>query len=246
MEEPVRLSKLMSQRGICSRREADRFIEQGLVLVNGKTVDTLGTRVSPDAQIQLADEGDKHQNSLMTFLLNKPVGFVSAQAEKSYRPAVTLIRRENWFRNNVEGQAPDVRQLKGVAPAGRLDIDSHGLLILTQDGRVAKKLIAPDSTIEKEYIVRVVGDITKARLKSLRSGLRLDGRDLKPATVEQRSKAGELTFILTEGRKRQIRRMCDMVGLNVVSLRRVRIGTVELGALPSGKWRLLQPDEDFE
>jgi 23S rRNA pseudouridine2604 synthase len=133
-------------------------------------------------------------------------------------------------------------------PAGRLDIDSVGLLVLTQDGRIAKHLIGEDTSVEKEYLVRVQytkpGKLPESELKRLNHGLTLDGKKLLPAKVKWQNE-DQLSFVLREGKKRQIRRMCDMVGLKVVGLKRVRIGRVKLGELPVGQWRYLREDEQF-
>ncbi|MEA5098011.1 MAG: pseudouridine synthase, partial [Burkholderiaceae bacterium] len=140
------------------------------------------------------------------------------------------------------------KQLRSLVPAGRLDIDSVGLLVLTQDGRVAKHLIGQDSDIEKEYLVRVKytkpGRLPDAQLKLLNHGLSLDGKALQPARVQWQND-DQLRFVLKEGKKRQIRRMCEAVGLKVVGLKRIRIGKVTLGNLPAGQWRYLRPDEQF-
>ena len=242
-EELVRLSKLMAERGICSRREADAFISQGLVLVDGAVVDQLGTKVSREATIALAPAAKRQQRDLVTILLNKPIGYVSAQPEPGYTPAITLITPANQF-----GATARLRpeHLKGLAVAGRLDIDSQGLLLFTQDGRIARQIIADPASdegkVEKEYLVRVSGRLSDAGLRSLRHGLALDGKPLKPARVEWVNRE-QLRFVLTEGRKRQIRRMCELVGLDVIGLKRVRIGAVRLGNLPEGKWRFLEPGE---
>ena len=243
MAELIRLSKLMSERGICSRREADAFIEKGLVFVDGQRISELGTRVDPSCQIHLAQQAQKQQQQRVTILLHKPIGYVSGQPEPGYQPAVTLIRPENQWQ---EGGAPrfSPAMLKGLAPAGRLDIDSTGLLVLTQDGRVAKQLIGDDSQVDKEYLVRVEGQLSERGLELLNHGLELDGRKLRPAKVTWQNQ-DQLKFILREGRKRQIRRMCELVGLKVVGLKRVRIGQVSLGHLPLGQWRPLQPNERF-
>jgi 23S rRNA pseudouridine2604 synthase len=245
-DEKVRLSKLMAQRGVCSRREADAFIERGLVLVNGVVVDQLGTKVSPDVEITLAPEAVQRQNKLISILLNKPIGYVSAQPEPGYTPAIKLLTAANQF-GGGRGPATRLRpeSLKGLAVAGRLDIDSQGLLLFTQDGRLAKKIIGAESRAEKEYIVRVMGALPEAGLRLLRHGLELDGKPLKPAQVEWLND-DQLRFILREGRKRQIRRMCDLVGLKVVGLKRVRIGNLRLGNLPEGKWRFLESGETVD
>jgi 23S rRNA pseudouridine2604 synthase len=238
--EMVRLSKLMAQRGVCSRREADVFIEQGMVSVNGVIVDQLGAKVAPDAEITLASQAVKKQKELITIILNKPVGYVSAQPEPGYAPAIKLITVANQFGKGNKRLMPE--HLKGLAVAGRLDIDSQGLLLFTQDGRLAKKIIGEKSRVEKEYIVRVRGLLSDDGLRLLRGGLALDGKPLKPAQVEWINR-DQLRFVLREGRKRQIRRMCDLVGLKVVGLKRVRVGNIRLGDLPEGKWRFLKADE---
>lgn len=243
--EPVRLSKLMSERGLCSRREADEFISRGLVFVDGERISTLGTKVLPSQSITLAREARREQQRLATILLNKPIGYVSGQPEHDYAPAVTLITPENQWQESRSGMVFHPRQhLKGLAPAGRLDIDSKGLLVFTQDGRLARRLTGEGSGIEKEYLVRVKGMLDESGLNRLRHGLSLDDKPLRPAQVEWIN-ADQLRFVLTEGRHRQIRRMCEAVGLVVIGLKRVRIGHVKLGKLPEGQWRFLQPGEEF-
>ena len=239
-QELLRLSKLMAQRGLCSRREADVYIEQGLVKVDGVVINQLGTKVAPDARIELAARAVNQQRQLVTILLNKPIGYVSAQPEPGYVPAITFLTAANQF-----GVGPKLRpeHMKGLAVAGRLDIDSQGLLLFTQDGRIAKQIIGAETTLEKEYIVRVGGGyLDDARLALLRHGLSLDGKPLKPAQVEWLNRE-QLRFVLKEGRKRQVRRMCELVGLRVLGLKRVRIGNLRLGNLPEGKWRFLTDTE---
>ena len=241
--EGVRLSKVMAERGLCSRREADRIIERGWVLVDGLRVSELGTRIDPDAEIALAPEAMRQQATQVTILLHKPVGYVSGQPEPGYEPAVRLIGADNQY-DRDHAQRFHASHLRGLAPAGRLDIDSTGLLVLTQNGRIARQLIGDDSKIDKEYIVRVEGKPGEQALALLNHGLELDGRKLRPAKVEPIN-ADQLRFVLREGRKRQIRRMCELVGLKVVGLKRTRIGKVRLGDLPLGQWRYLRPDEAF-
>ncbi|MDY0047223.1 MAG: pseudouridine synthase [Thauera propionica] len=241
--EGVRLSKVMAERGICSRREADEFIERGWVFVDGKRVSELGIRIDPEARINLAPEATRTQRQRVTILLHKPVGYVSGQPEPGYAPAVSLIGAGNQFdRDTAQRFHPS--QLKNLAPAGRLDIDSTGLLVLTQDGRIARQLIGDDSKVDKEYLVRVEGRLQPEGLALLNHGLELDGVKLRPAKVEWIND-DQLRFELREGRKRQIRRMCELVGLKVVGLKRVRIGKVKLGDLPLGEWRYLREDESF-
>jgi 23S rRNA pseudouridine2604 synthase len=133
---------------------------------------------------------------------------------------------------------------RGLAPAGRLDIDSTGLLVLTQDGRIARVLIGEDSAIEKEYLVRVEGSLDAKGLALLQHGLKLDDKPLKPAKVSWQNEQ-QLRFVLREGKKRQLRRMCELVGLKVVGLKRIRMGRIALGPLPVGHWRRLGPAEVF-
>ncbi len=248
----TRLNKRMAELGLCSRREADDWIAQGWVKVNGQ-VALMGLQVGPDARIEVDRKAQGQQASQVTILLNKPVGYVSGQAEDGHAPAVTLVQARNHWRGDASRQRFAPGQLKGLAPAGRLDIDSVGLLVLTQDGRVARQLIGEDSQTEKEYLVRVSwGDVAAnvqavfppAQLARLRHGLSLDGQVLKPARVDWQNPE-QLRFVLTEGRKRQIRRMCELVGLKVVGLKRIRIGRVVLGSLPVGQWRYLGPHERF-
>ena len=250
--EAVRLNKRMADQGLCSRREADDWIERGWVRVNGQPA-TMGQKVTAADRVTVERAAQGQQARQVTILLHKPVGYVSGQAEDGHAPAVTLVTAQNRW---SEDRAP-IRfapaQLRGLAPAGRLDIDSVGLLVLTQDGRVARQLIGEDSRMEKEYLVRVQwGDVAQdvraafpaAQLARLRHGLSLDGKPLKPAVVEWEN-AEQLRFVLTEGKKRQIRRMCEQVGLKVVGLKRIRMGRVLLGRLPPGQWRYLAPGESF-
>ena len=248
MTDQLRLSKRMSELGLCSRREADEWIAKGWVRVDGKVVSELGTKIFPDQKVTVERQAAAEQSKRVTILINKPVGYVSGQAEDGYLPAVALIKAENrWSECKVENQFHPT-QLRSLVPAGRLDIDSVGLLVLTQDGRVAKKLIGENTDVEKEYLVRVAytkpGKLPDGDLRLLNHGLSLDGKKLIPAKVRWMNE-DQLQFILKEGKKRQIRRMCEMVGLKVIGLKRVRIGTVRLGNLPEGQWRYLRDDEPF-
>lgn len=243
-----RLSKRMSALGLSSRREADAWIERGWVKVDG-VVAILGLKVLPQQKITIDQRAASQQARRVTVVLNKPVGYVSGQAEDGYQPASVLVTPENQWRHAAGQGAPARRQdLLGLAPAGRLDIDSTGLLVLTQDGRIAKQLIGEDSAVEKEYLVRVrharPGKLPAVQMNRLQHGLSLDGKALRPARVSWQND-DQLRFILREGKKRQIRRMCELVGLQVLGLKRVRIGQVMLGELPQGKWRFIEPGERF-
>jgi 23S rRNA pseudouridine2604 synthase len=248
----TRLNKRMAELGLCSRREADEWIARGWVRVDG-AVAQMGMQVAPGARIDIDAKARGQQQQQVTILLHKPVGYVSGQAEEGYAPAVTLVNPRTHWKGDASRQRFSPAQLKGLAPAGRLDIDSTGLLVLTQDGRVARQLIGEDSGVEKEYLVRVNwGDVASnvqaafppAQLARLRHGLSLDGQPLKPAQVDWQNPE-QLRFVLTEGKKRQIRRMCELVGLKVIGLKRIRIGRVMLGQLPAGQWRYLGPHERF-
>ena len=252
----VRLNKRMAELGLCSRREADAWIEQGWVLVNGKVAE-MGMQVGSADRITVERAAQAQQEQQVTVLLHKPMGYVSGQAEDGHEPAMVLFQARNQWSGDTTRIRFSPAQFKGLAPAGRLDIDSVGLLVMTQDGRVARQLIGEDSDMEKEYLVRVTcagpqGDIAvnvqahfpAAQMQRLRHGLSLDGKPLKPAQVEWQNPE-QLRFVLKEGKKRQIRRMCEQVGLKVVGLKRIRMGRVHLGALPVGQWRYLGPKETF-
>jgi 23S rRNA pseudouridine2604 synthase len=286
----VRLNKRMAELGMASRREADEWIGKGWVKVNGRVAE-MGMQVAPDVRIEIDKKAQGQQANLVTILINKPLGLVSGQAEDGHEPAITLVQPQNrWNEDNARFFFHG-SQLKSLVPAGRLDIDSTGLLVLTQDGRIARQLIGEDAVMEKEYLVRVAytgvvnagaansaaatypglpsrkappnapqqlmriddddpitSDVQSVfpadKLRQLRHGLSLDGQALKPAKVEWQNPE-QLRFVLTEGKKRQIRRMCELVGLKVIGLKRVRVGKVMLGNLPVGQWRYLQPHERF-
>ncbi len=273
----MRLNKRMAQMGLASRREADEWIEQGWVRVNGR-VAQMGMKVTEQDRIEVEREATQKQDQKVTVLLHKPMGYVSGQAEDGHVPAIKLIEPVNHWALDRSPIRYTGSHLKGLVPAGRLDIDSVGLLVLTQDGRVAKQLIGENSELEKEYLVRVEIDerhssgalvggsahvvtndetpyrgpisqspqklFSPANLQLLRHGLSLDGERLKPARVDWQN-PDQLRFVLTEGKKRQIRRMCEQVGLKVVGLKRIRMGRVVLGSLPVGEWRYLGKDEHF-
>ena len=300
----LRLNKRMAELGLASRREADEWIGKGWVKVNGKVAE-MGMQVTPDVKIDIDKQATGAQAKQVTVLINKPLGLVSGQAEDGHQPAITLVQPQNrWAEDNARFFFHP-SQLKSLVPAGRLDIDSTGLLVLTQDGRVARQLIGEDATMEKEYLVRVIytgvintlaatsaaathaarpqarsqtsapatasahlparpapptqlsriddddpvsQDVQSVfpaeKLALLRHGLSLDGQPLQRAQVEWQNPE-QLRFVLTEGKKRQIRRMCELVGLKVVGLKRVRVGRVMLGNLPVGQWRYLAPHEQF-
>lgn len=234
---PVRLNKWMAELGLCSRREAEALIEAGGVLVDDQIVERPGHKIEPGQTLTLAEAAQRAIASKFTAVLNKPVDYVSAQPEGDQVPAVRLLKSGNA----ADGSRGPAKHAS-LAPLGRLDQDSHGLLLLSEDGVLAKAIIGPHHSLEKEYLVTVKGELKEGRLTLLRNGLSLDNRRLKPAKVT-RVEGQTLRFVLKEGRKRQIRRMCDLVGLRVVDLQRIRIGPLELGALETGKWRTLKAKE---
>jgi 23S rRNA pseudouridine2604 synthase len=236
--EPQRVNRWLAQSGVCSRREAEALIAQGLVTIDGEPVSDPGRKILPGQTLTLNDSAQEKLESGLTVVIHKPVGIVSAQPEHGQTPAVRLLTKAALW-----GDSPVIPGFDNrLAPVGRLDMDSRGLLILSEDGVVAKAVIGPTSELEKEYLVRVTGAITGKKLGLLRHGLQLDGRQLRPAKV---TVVGDQTlrFVLKEGRNRQIRRMCELVDLRVVDLFRVRIGALTLGDLPEGRWRPLTAAE---
>lgn len=237
MKDELRLSKLMGQRGLCSRREADKLIEEGLVKVDGKIVAELGFKVSPECSIEILEEGRETLDDKVTIALHKPRDYVSSQPEDDYVSALELIREHNYFGNDYTHI-----ERKGLAPLGRLDIDSTGLILYSQNGVLAKKIIGENSSVEKEYEVNVLGGITEEVLEKLRFGLTLDGVKLKRAKITKITST-KMVFILNQGRKRQIRRMCELVGLKTRRIHRIRVGKLKIGALPEGQWMLVRPED---
>ena len=235
--EPQRVNKWLAQSGVCSRREAEALIGEGLVYIDGERVEDAGRKILPGQTLTLTDKAEGRLEGFSA-VLHKPTGVVSGQPEPGYTPAVRLLTRGRLVGESVI--IPDVQM--SLPPLGRLDLDSHGLLILSNDGVLAKAVIGPQSELDKEYVVRVAGRIDEPTLAKLRHGLELDGRQLRPAKVSV-VEGQTLRFVLVEGRNRQIRRMCELVGLRVMDLLRVRIGPLALGDLPEGKWRLLSVAE---
>lgn len=236
--EPQRVNRWLAQSGVCSRREADALIAGGLVSIDGERVDDAGRKIAPGQTLTLADQAEAGLEARFTAVLNKPVGYVSGQPEPGHTPAVRLITPDRRV-----GPGPSLARDAALPPLGRLDEDSRGLLLLSDDGVLAKAVVGPQSELDKEYLVRVGGTVTRDKLDLLRHGLELDGRTLRPAKVAQLADGVTLRFTLTEGRNRQIRRMCEQVRLWVLDLHRIRIGPLRLGDLPEGRWRALTPEE---
>jgi len=235
--EPVRINKWLGQTGVCSRREAEALIAAGMVTIDGESVTDAGRKIEPGQTLTLNDRGEAALASGVTILIHKPLGYVSGQPEPDKIPAVRLLTAEN-----LVGEGTPPAEDASLPPIGRLDEDSRGLLMLSSDGVVAKAVIGPQSKLDKEYLVRIEGDVTEKKLALLRRGLMLDGRILKYARVS-RMEQNRLRFILTEGRNRQIRRMCEMVDLEVTDLLRIRVGPIHLNNLPEGRWRMITNEE---
>lgn len=233
--EAQRVNKWLAGEGVCSRREAEALIAKGLVLIDGERVDDPGRKIEPGQTIEVGEARSRPQLSVV---INKPVGIVSAQPEGDQIPAARLLTRTSLVGKPTNMPTKRTR----LAPLGRLDQDSRGLLLLSEDGVLAKAVIGPESKLDKEYVVRVEGRVTDKKLTLLRYGLMLDGRQLKPAKVSE-VEPQLLRFVLLEGRNRQIRRMCELVELDVVDLLRIRIGPLALGDLPEGRWRPLSAEE---
>jgi 23S rRNA pseudouridine2604 synthase len=233
--EPQRVNKWLGQSGVCSRREAEGFIERGLISIDGEVVTDTGRKILPGQTLTLSDDGGP---AALSVVLHKPMGIVSAQPEPGQTPAVRLLTKAALVGESPQIPDRDTR----LAPLGRLDMDSRGLLLLSDDGVLAKAIIGPESDLEKEYLVRVTGKITPEKIARLCHGLTMDGRQLKPAKVSV-VEGQQLRFILKEGRNRQIRRMCELVGMHVMDLVRIRIGSLQLGDLAEGNWRVLTDAE---
>jgi 23S rRNA pseudouridine2604 synthase len=230
--EEERVSKLMARRGLCSRREAERYIDEGRVRVNGVLVTEQGTKAPVNAEIDF----DSEKLQKITVAFNKPLGVISNLPQGDYPEAIEFIVPENRY---DKGAPIDPKSLHVV---GRLDVNSKGLLLFSSDGRVAKTIIGPDSEVEKEYIVRFKNPVSDTAMSRLRFGLKLDGQMLKRAEVN-RAGPQAISIVLREGKNRQIRRMCEIVGLEILSLKRVRIGNIQLGSLPVGMWMVVSYKE---
>lgn len=237
-----RVAKLMAARGLCSRREAERLIDAGCVLVDGVVVPAQGAKALPEADIRISEGGGALLGGRATVLLHKPIGIVSTQPEPGQTPAWTLLRAETR-RGPIDAAAE--RALLAapweLSVAGRLDRASRGLLVLTQDGTVARRIIGGNG-VEKEYRVATNAPASDGQLRKLNGPLQLDGSALRPMRVG-RVDERTLRFVLVEGKKHQIRRCCRMVGLQVTDLLRVAVGPLALADLPPGGWRLASADE---
>ncbi len=239
-EDLPRLSKVMSEQGLCSRREADEWIEQGWVSVNGKVVTVLGTRVAADARIEINPEASKHLAERVTILFHKAAG-VEGLTEKNGRViARTAVNAETQWDEDPSATTFQRGHLNRIVYAGSLDVKASGLVVFTQDDRVARRLIAND--VEEEFVVQVEGEMSNAAVKRLEQGLNLNGVKLAPARVSWQSE-GKLRLVLRGSRSGLVENVCTALGLKAVQFRRIRIGSVPLAKLPVGQWRYLQRGE---
>ena len=222
----IRLQKFLAHAGVCSRREGERFIQAGRVAVNGKVVTELGARVEPGKdRVSVDGRPIRAKETPVYILLHKPAGYISSCRHRDQKIVLDLV--------NVSQR---------VYPVGRLDRDSTGLLLMTNDGRLHHRLAHPSFDHEKEYRVEVDGPMPDSALKEMAAGIPLDGKLTRPAEVERLSdRAFRIT--LREGRNRQIRRMAEAVGYAVVRLHRIRMANLTIGDLPAGNWRHLTPRE---
>jgi 23S rRNA pseudouridine2604 synthase len=240
LKEPPRLSKRLSAMTGCSRREADAWIENGWVSVDGLVTTTLGTRVHPSAQITIKEEASQHQAESVTILLNQPPDGGPAVRQEALR----MIRAENRWAEDDTPFTFKATHLRGLAQVGKLDAGVSGMLVFTQEGSVARRITGDNTRLEKEYLVRVDGELSPDSLTLLNHGLTLDEIKLKRAQVSWQNEK-QLRFVLHEARPRQIERMCELVGLRAIAIKRIRIGSVSLGKLPAGQWRYLRAGERF-
>ncbi|MDI6690073.1 MAG: pseudouridine synthase [Actinomycetota bacterium] len=226
-----RLHKVMAQAGVASRRKCEHLILEGRVKVNGQVVQTLGAKVDPsEDKIEVNGKALQFTAERLYILLNKPAGYLTTMMDPFNRPTIVdLIEEETR-----------------VFPVGRLDRESEGLLLLTNDGELAYRLTHPRYKVEKTYLVEVRGHPEETILRMLRRGVVLEDGLTASAKVDVLERGRESTVVeitIWEGRKRQVRRMFEKVGHPVIRLRRISLGPIELGYLPPGRYRFLHPSE---
>lgn len=232
MSSLIRLNKFLSQAGVCSRREADRYLQQGRISVNGKMVDNLGTKIDPERDtIEVDGKRVDFIPRKIYLILNKPPGYLVTLKDPFGRPTVLSL-------------LPRIKDR--IFPVGRLDQDSRGLLLLTNDGELTVRLSHPRHEIRKVYLVKIRGIPQEAGLKKIRKGVLLDGRKTAPAEIKKLSEGGSralLRVAIHEGRKREIRRLFKIIGVEVEDLQRIQFGPLSLGNLREGEWRRLTQRE---
>lgn len=224
----IRLNKYIAECGVCSRRSADTLIQSGKVCVNGEVVTNFGIKIDETIDnVKVNNKIIKKENKLVYIMLNKPKGYVTTSKEQFGRKSVLDLINTNLR----------------VYPIGRLDMYTEGLLLLTNDGNFANKMMHPKNKIEKKYIVSVKGNITSEKIDLLKKGVDIGGYITKPAKVKSNFEKNELEIVISEGKNRQVRRMCEAVKLKVLNLQRTKIGNLELGNLELGKYRYLNKND---
>ena len=231
--EEIRLQKYLASCGIASRRKCEEYIAQGKINVNGKCITELGTKINPEKDI-IEFEGKKvKENKKMVYiLLNKPIGYVTTAQDQFNRDKVLDL----------------VKVKERIVPVGRLDMYTSGALILTNDGEFVYKITHPKHEIEKTYTVTIKGIVQTSEVEQLRKGVKIDDYITKPAKVkilktDKEKDISRLEIVIHEGKNRQVRKMCEAVGRNVIALHRSKIGCIGVKDLELGKWRYLQPNE---
>lgn len=225
----IRLNKYIAECGICSRRKADILIESGKVLVNDIVIKDLGVKID-DTKDQVKVDGKtiSKEDKFVYIMLNKPKGYVTTNSEQFGRKSVLDLIDTDYR----------------IFPIGRLDMNTEGLLLLTNDGEFANKLMHPKNKVEKTYIANVKGNITEEKIENLRNGVDIGGYITKPAQVRIISKdKNEIEIKISEGKNRQVRKMCEAVGLKVINLKRTSVGKLNLGNLKIGEYRYLNKNE---
>ncbi|MDS4013304.1 MAG: RNA pseudouridine synthase [Candidatus Accumulibacter sp.] len=243
-KEAPRLAKLVCRLALCSRREADEWIENGWVSVDGKVVARLGARVHPNARIEINPVAGQQRSEAITIVFHQVPRTPSADELDERVPPGEIIRADNHWSEDRALRRLAPTHLRGLALAGRLAPDECGMLVFTQDGNTARQLTGRASRWEKEYHVRFLGELDDQGLDRLRHGLTVDGVKLPRIRVSRLSEQ-QLRFVVHDNSRRQIQRMCELLALPLGEIRRVRIGSVPLGRLPPGKWRYLRGDERF-
>lgn len=227
-----RLQKILARAGVCSRRKAEEYIQQGRVCVDGMIVTEMGCKVDPEQQAITVDNAPISLcKKNIYILLNKPTGYVTTMSDPQGRPIVTSL----------------IKKIKErIFPVGRLDYDSEGALLLTNDGELTQKILHPKFEIRKTYFVIVTGKVTQPNIAALEDGIMLDGKKTWPAQVEvleATTKSSKLKIVIHEGRKRQVRLMCAAIGHKVTYLKRLAYGGLQIGSLPTGKYRILSKND---
>ena len=220
----IRLNKYIAECGVCSRRSADTLIQSGKVRVNGEIVTDLGVKIDEISDtIEVDNKIIKKENKLVYIMLNKPKGYVTTSKEQFGRKSVLDLIDTNLR----------------VYPIGRLDMYTEGLLLLTNDGNFANEMMHPNNKIEKTYIAKVSGNITNEKIEMLKRGVDIGGYVTKTAKVRKLIEKNELEIVISEGKNRQVRKMCNAVGLNVINLKRTKIGNLNLGNLKLGSYKYI-------